>query len=120
MRGRDVHIVRNGSRGLLWLEPLVEVSTPQGRLAYGPVEAGGVGELIDAGLLDGTPNRLFLGKTEEISYLKCQTRFTFSRVGINDPLSVADYEASGGLSGLRRALEMTPQQIVERGDRFRP
>jgi formate dehydrogenase iron-sulfur subunit len=112
LRGRDVHIVRNGSRGLLWLEPLVEVSTPQGRLAYGPVEAGGVGELIDAGLLDGTPNRLFLGKTEEISYLKCQTRFTFSRVGINDPLSVADYEASGGLSGLRRALEMTPQQIV--------
>jgi formate dehydrogenase iron-sulfur subunit len=97
---------------MLWLEPLVEVSTPEGRVAYGPVEVGSVGELIDAGMLDGAPNRLFLGKTEEIGHLKRQTRFTFSRVGINDPLSMADYEATGGLAGLRRALEMTPQQIV--------
>ncbi|MGA3352361.1 MAG: NADH-quinone oxidoreductase subunit NuoF [Acidimicrobiales bacterium] len=111
-RGREVHLVRNGSRGMLWLEPLVEVSTPEGRVAYGPVEVGSVGELIDAGMLDGAPNRLFLGKTEEIGHLKRQTRFTFSRVGINDPLSMADYEATGGLAGLRRALEMTPQQIV--------
>jgi formate dehydrogenase iron-sulfur subunit len=111
-RQRDVRLVRNGSRGLFWLEPLVEVCTPEGRVAYGPVPAASVVELLEAGMLDGAPHQLLLGRTEEIPELRRQTRFTFSRVGVNDPLSVADYEASGGLLGLRRALEMTPQEIV--------
>jgi formate dehydrogenase iron-sulfur subunit len=63
-------------------------------------------------MLDGGPNRLWLGATEEIAHLKRQTRFTFARVGVIDPVSVADYEANGGLAGLRRALEMSPQEIV--------
>ena len=112
VRQRELRLVRNGSSGMFWLEPLVEVSTPEGRVAYGPVQARSVGELLDAGMLDGAPHRLCLGQTEEISHLKRQTRFTFARVGVNDPLSVADYEATGGLAGLRRALEMTPQEIV--------
>jgi formate dehydrogenase iron-sulfur subunit len=97
---------------MFWLEPLVEVATANGRVAYGPVEAKDVGELLDAGMLEGARHRLFLGETEEIAHLKRQTRFTFARVGVIDPLSVADYEANGGLAGLRRALEMTPQEIV--------
>jgi formate dehydrogenase iron-sulfur subunit len=111
-RQRDVRLVRNGSRGMFWLEPLVEVSTPEGRVAYGPVQAEEVGELLDAGMLEAAPHRLCLGRTEEIPHLRSQTRFTFSRVGVNDPLSMADYEATGGLSGLRRVLEMSPQEIV--------
>jgi formate dehydrogenase iron-sulfur subunit len=111
-RGHEVQLVRNGSRGMFWLEPLVEVATRAGRVAYGPVGAGDVGELLDAGMLDGGPNRLWLGATEEIAHLKRQTRFTFARVGVIDPVSVADYEANGGLAGLRRALEMSPQEIV--------
>ncbi len=112
LRGHEIQLVRNGSRGMFWLEPLVEVSTPDGRVAYGPVDSGSVGELLEAGLLEGAQNRLFLGKTEEIPFLKLQRRFTFSRVGVVDPLSVADFETNGGLTGLRRALEMTPQEIV--------
>ena len=111
-RGREVQVVRNGSRGMFWLEPLVEVATPSGRVAYGPVDEADVAELLDAGMLDGASNRLCLGKTEEIPHLRRQTRFTFARVGLNEPLSVTDYEATGGLAGLRRALEMTSQQIV--------
>ena len=30
-------VIRNGSRGLLFLEPLVEVETKDGRIAYGPI-----------------------------------------------------------------------------------
>jgi len=97
---------------MFWLEPLVEVSTSNGRVAYGPVDAGSVGDLIDAGMLDAAPHRLCLGPTEEISFLRRQTRLTFARVGITDPLSVEDYEANGGLVGLRRALEMMPEEIV--------
>src|SRR6188768_2824604 len=60
-RGRAVRIVRNGSRGLYWLEPLVEVVTPVGRIAYGPVHANQVPKLVEGGLLDGGPHELRLG-----------------------------------------------------------
>jgi len=111
-RGLEVQLVRNGSRGMLWLEPLVEVATHGGRVAYGPVAPRDVGDLLDAGMLHGRQHRLWLGTTEEIPHLKRQTRFTFARVGVIDPISVVDYEAAGGLAGLRRALEMSPQEIV--------
>jgi formate dehydrogenase iron-sulfur subunit len=98
---------------MFWLEPLVEVASSEGRVGYGPVGADDVSGLFEAGMLEGGSHRLCLGKTEEIPHLKNQTRFTFARVGINDPLSVADYEATGGLTGLRKALEMTPEEIVK-------
>ncbi|MCB1462686.1 MAG: NADH-quinone oxidoreductase subunit NuoF [Nitratireductor sp.] len=111
-RDLDVTLVRNGSRGMIWLEPLVEVETPQGRVAYGPVSAGEVASLFKSGFLDGSGHALFCGRTEEIPFLKKQTRLTFARCGVVDPLSLDDYEAHGGLAGLRRALEMTPENIV--------
>ncbi|GAB2489638.1 hypothetical protein GCM10027082_45800 [Comamonas humi] len=112
-RGQAVEIVRNGSRGLLWLEPLLEVETPAGRVAYGPVAAGDVPGLFDAGLLQGRPHALCHGPTEAIPYLARQERLTFARVGITDPLSLADYEAHGGWRGLRRAAAMAPADVVQ-------
>lgn len=112
-RQLDIELVRNGSRGLLWLEPLVEVCTPAGRIAYGPVGAADIPALLDAGLLDGAPHTLCHGLTEDIPYLKNQERLTFARVGITDPLSVADYMAHGGFVGLRQALTMLPTDIID-------
>jgi formate dehydrogenase iron-sulfur subunit len=112
-RGYRVEVVRNGSRGMFWLEPLVEVATPAGRIAYGPVAAPDVAGLFDAGLLEGAPHRLRLGPTEDIAYLKHQERLTFARVGITDPLSLTDYEQHGGWRGLRAALAMQGPEIVE-------
>ncbi|MCR4268574.1 NADH-quinone oxidoreductase subunit NuoF [Nitratireductor sp. ZSWI3] len=112
-RGLDVTIVRNGSRGLYWLEPMVEVETAEGRLAYGPVGPGDVAGLLDAGMAEGGAHALSLGNPEEIPYLAKQTRLTFARCGIIDPVSLADYEAHGGLRGLRNALARTPLEIVE-------
>jgi len=112
-RGVAVRLVRNGSRGLLWLEPLAEVATPAGRVAYGPVQPEDVPGLFDAGWLQGSPHALCHGPTEDIPYLKKQQRLTFARVGITDPLSIDDYVAHDGLQGLRRALCLTPQQIVD-------
>ena len=111
-RKLDVAIVRNGSRGLLWLEPLIEVETPEGRVAYGPVAAEDVPALLDAGVLDGKPHPLCHGLTEEIPYLKRQQRLTFARCGITDPLSLSDYQAHGGWRGLGRALAMAGDAIV--------
>jgi formate dehydrogenase iron-sulfur subunit len=92
----DIQIVRNGSRGALWLETLVEVELPTGRIAYGPVNLKDVQSLIDADFLHGGAHPLLLGKSDEIAWLASQDRVTFARVGIIDPLSLDDYRAHGG------------------------
>ncbi len=109
----DVRVVRNGSRGLLWLEPMIEVVTPAGRMAYGPVLPEDVAELVKAGLLRGAAHRLALGLTEELPYLKKQERLTCARLGVTDPLSLEDYAAHGGWRGLANALDRTGAQIVD-------
>ena len=112
-RKLDITIVRNGSRGMHWLEPLVEVETAEGRIAYGPVTPADVPALLDAGLLDGKAHPLCLGGTEDIPFLKNQTRLTFARCGVIDPVSLEDYKAHGGLRGLEKAIAMAPADIVK-------
>ena len=111
-RGIEIHLVRNGSRGLFWLEPLVEVALPAGRIGYGPVTAADVRALFDAGFLAGADHRLRLGAVAEIPYLKEQRRLTFVRCGVIDPLSPEDHLAHGGFAGLRRALAAGSEGIV--------
>ena len=111
--GLDVSVVRNGSRGMLWLEPLVEVETEAGRVGYANVSADQIPDLIAAGFLSGSSHDSCLGLVEELDFLKNQTRITFARVGVTDPLSLVDYEANGGLKGLRTAIAMTPAKIVD-------
>ncbi len=106
-RNREIRLIRNGSRGLYWLEPMIEVVTSQGRVAYGPVATEDIESLFAANFLDGGAHRLALGPTEEIPYLKKQERLTFARVGIIDPVSFDDYLAHGGYRGLERALAMS-------------
>ncbi|MBN9028114.1 MAG: formate dehydrogenase, partial [Rhizobiales bacterium] len=115
-------IVRNGSRGLYWLEPMVEVDTSEGRVAYGPVAAEDVPALVDA-MLAGEPHALRVGPTEEIPWLKRQTRLTFARCGVVDPLSLDDYRAYGGYRGLEQTLAIGPDatiaEVVQSGLRGR-
>ncbi len=110
--GEALEIVRSGSRGLYWLEPLVEVEVAGQRYAYGPVTAADVPGLFAADWLAGGGHALYLGPTEDIPYLKNQARLTFARMGRSDPLSLEDYIAHGGLKGLERALAMRPEDIV--------
>jgi len=112
-RGDDIKIVRNGSRGLLWLEPLVEVDVDGARIGYGPVQAGHVSELLDAGLLNGGDHHLRIGDVDQHPWMQRQDRLTFARVGLINPLDLGAYEQHGGLAGLRKALTMTPQAVVE-------
>ena len=112
-RGVVIEIVRNGSRGMHWLEPLVEVATAQGRVAYGPVETDDVAGLFDSDFLHGGEHALRQGITDELPWLKNQERLTFARVGITDPVSLGDYIAHDGYRGLRQALAMAPADIVQ-------
>ncbi len=112
-RGIDITLVRNGSRGAFWLEPLVEVVTDSGRLAFGPVSAGDVAGLFDAGFPARCEHPLALGNVDDIYWLSRQQRLTFARAGVIDPLSIEDYRANGGFAGLENALNMSPQAIVD-------
>jgi len=107
-----VHVVRNGSHGMLWLEPLVEVVTPSGRVAYGPVTVDDVPALLAAGMLSGAQHPLRIGSVQDQPWMQRQQRVTFARVGVVDPRDADDYVAHGGLVGLRRALAMKPADVV--------
>jgi formate dehydrogenase iron-sulfur subunit len=109
----EVELVRTGSRGLFWLEPMVEVVTSAGRIAYGPVTVADISSLLGAGMLVGGAHPLRLGRPEELPYLAKQTRLTFARCGIVDPLSLDDYRAHGGLKGIARAIEIGPAATIE-------
>jgi formate dehydrogenase iron-sulfur subunit len=111
-RGAQIQLIRNGSRGMLWREPLVEVEVAGTRMAYGPVQAEDVAGLFEAGFLAGKSHALGLGATAEIAYFKKQDRLTFARVGVTDPRSLSDYLAHDGYRGLTAALAMTPVDIV--------
>ena len=106
-RGLPVQIVRNGSRGMVWLEPLVEVEREGVRHAFGPAAPEDA-----AAILDGTGGKA-LGPTDELPWMRGQTRLTFARVGVIDPLSLADYEAHGGLAGLRHAIDIGAADVVD-------
>jgi formate dehydrogenase iron-sulfur subunit len=122
-RGVAIELVRNGSRGLLYLEPLVEVEAGGKRIGYANVEPHEVAALFDAGFVEGKPHARCVGVVDEIPYLAKQQRLTFARIGITDPLSTDDYVAHGGLEGLRNALTMTSaaacDALIESGLRGR-
>ena len=111
--GHDIELVRNGSRGLFWLEPMVEVVTDAGRVAYGPVEVEDIAGLFAASFQTGGAHALKQGLTDDIAYLRKQERLTFARMGLTDPLSLADYQAHDGYAGLRRALELPAAAVVQ-------
>lgn len=111
---QTINLIRNGSRGMFYLEPLLEVETEQGRVAYGPVSIGDVESLLAQGMLNGeSTHPLYLGLTENIPYLAKQQRLTFQRAGIIDPLSIEDYIKHQGFIGLSNALKLSAQGIVD-------
>jgi formate dehydrogenase iron-sulfur subunit len=112
-RSIDIQLIRNGSRGLFWVEPLIEVVTAQGRIAYGPMQVSDVASLFDANFIQGGTHPLFLGLTEELDYLKKQQRLTFARIGKTDPVSLEDYLNNDGYRGLSNALKQAPTDIVK-------
>jgi len=112
-RGLDFSIVRTGSRGLFWLEPLLEVETPEGQIGYGPLVAEDAASLFEAGFLVGGGHPKALGRINDIPYLAGQQRLVFARCGVTDPLSLDDYRRHHGLAGLARALTLGPEATVE-------
>ena len=108
-----VTVRRSGSRGMLWLEPLVEVETEHGRVGYAQVQAAEIPHLVTTGLLQGARTGHHLGVVDTHPWLTSQQRLTFARVGRHEPGDLAAYVGSGGFRGLERALSHSPHQTVQ-------
>lgn len=111
--GLAVELVRTSSRGLFWLEPLVEVETASGRIGFGPVSPADVPSLLEAIAQGGSDptHPLSQGEIEALPWLARQRRSLFRRAGRTRPLSFDDYRAEGGLTGLEAALALPPAAI---------
>ena len=112
-RGASVQLVRNGSWGACWLEPLVEVVQGESRIAYGNIEAGDVASLFDAGFLDGGNHAKRLGPINEIEFLATQERWTFWRCGLTESLSLDDFLAHQGFKALQKAWEIGADAVID-------
>ena len=113
LQAAGVEPVRNGSRGLFWLEPLLEVDTDNGRIGFGPVAKKDIPGILDALETDASSHHLYLGQVEEIEYLASQQRLTYARAGLGDPVCLDNYQSLNGFVGLSNALQMDGQQIVD-------
>lgn len=109
LQGRGETVVRTGSRGMLWLEPLVERADEPGgvRVGWSNVTADDVAKAE----LDPNADN-YLGVVADIDYLARQDRWVFDKVGVIDPLDPEDYLANGGTAGLRAALAKSPEEVV--------
>ena len=112
-RNARIEIVRNGSWGACWLEPMVEVLVGEQRIAYGNVAPEDVPGLFDAGFLEGGEHDKRLGPVSEIDYLISQDRWTFWRVGLTESLSLDDFLAHQGFKALQKAWETGPDAVIE-------
>jgi formate dehydrogenase iron-sulfur subunit len=112
-RQQNVEVIRTGSPGLYWLEPMIMIEHEGHRVGYGPVTDDDVPGLFDVNFLAGGQHELLLGQVEKIDFLKNQERLIFERTGFIDPLSLIDYESKSGFIGLRKALEISPKLIVD-------
>ena len=95
-------VQRVSSWGMHWLEPLVEIDG-QG---FGPACVDDV-----AAILDGSSDKT-IGAIAEHPFIAAQQRLTFARAGKTRPLSLDDYEASGGWAGLKRARVIGPEEVL--------
>lgn len=111
-RALQIDLQRTSSRGLYWLEPMLELESDKGRLGFGPLTRDDVPALLDALIADHAHPPQALGLVEDIPYLKSQQRLLFARAGITRPLSLDDYMAHQGFNGLAKAIGMDGGDVV--------
>lgn len=105
-------VVRTGSRGMHWLEPLAEIEEDGVRIGFGPLRPGDVASLLKAVRNSAVKSHAkHVGPIEDHPWIKAQTRLTFRRCGVIVPGDVGDYRNFGGFDGLKKALSMGSSAI---------
>ncbi|MFC1897293.1 NADH-ubiquinone oxidoreductase-F iron-sulfur binding region domain-containing protein [Chloroflexota bacterium] len=125
-RNIEAIITQVGCIGLCYAEPLVDIIKPnRPRICYGSVTPEIVTQLIEDYVINDNPRPdLALGtigegdiegipKLFELPMLKPQVRIALRNCGHIDPEDIKQYIANGGYSGLARALEMKPEEVID-------
>ena len=94
---------RNGSRGLAWAEPLLEIATVQSRLAFRNVGAADVCAILE----QGAAHPQCLGEVDQIDFLRTQPRTIFDRAGTAHPLELAKTTV------LDQCLRRDPKTLID-------
>tara|TARA_R110002049_G_scaffold29984_10_gene102264 strand:+ start:522 stop:2048 length:1527 start_codon:yes stop_codon:yes gene_type:complete len=110
---RGDELVRNGSRGAFWLEPLLEVEEGGERIGFGPLDEAALRELLALDHSQWRQHPRCIGAVEALPWFKAQTRLTFARAGFGDPLCLDTYRQQRGFEALGRALQMDAADIVD-------
>ena len=111
LRQSGRQVVTTGSRGMLWLEPMVEVERDGVRHGFGPLTAQDAADLAATDFPDSHAKAL--GPVEALPWMQAQSRLIFARCGLIDPLDPDMFEAEGGLNGLKAALTQPPETIID-------
>ena len=125
-RGLDFDVGVIGENGLCWLEPLVEVRKPGGStILYQNVTPENVEKLIEEALVqDGVCADLAFAvaagddvdgvqRLSDVDFWAIQERRLLARCGVIDPDNIDHYIATGGYSGLAKALEMSQEELIK-------
>ncbi len=113
LRNIDIKIVRTGSRGAAWLEPLIEVEKGNTRIAYGPITTKDISSLFDADFLNAGDHKLKIGDPMSLPWFQKQQALIFSRCGTQESLSISSYEQANGFQGLKKALALSSEEIID-------
>jgi NADH-quinone oxidoreductase subunit F len=119
-------VMQVGCIGLCYAEPLVDIiKPPRPRICYGNVEPEIVSRLVNDYIVNDEPcPDLALGTIGDkgvegipelfkLPVLQTQVRLVLRNCGFIDPENIDHYIATGGYSGLTRALEMKPEAVIE-------
>jgi len=119
-------IVPVGCVGMCFAEPLVEIATAGlPRVTYQRVTPEVLGEIVEAHLVRGEPPATHalgsagdatldgIPRMADLPVLRRQVRIALRNCGVIDPTNVDHYLARDGYAGLRRALAMPPDEVVE-------
>ncbi len=98
------------TRGLMWLEPLLEIEQTNKTMAFGNVEKDDIDDILK----NLQTSKKYLGNVEELPYLKNQHRVIFKNLGKNNPLSIDDYTKLGGFKSLKSVLNLSPQEVIDK------
>ena len=104
-------IIRNSSRGLHFLEILIEVEIDGARHGFGPISTNEIEDLIASNFAKSHPK--YLGIVDELKLIKSQNRLSFAKCGINDPLDFDGYLTLGGGKALEKAKAIGAQKTID-------
>ncbi|MFP4189733.1 MAG: NADH-ubiquinone oxidoreductase-F iron-sulfur binding region domain-containing protein [Candidatus Woesearchaeota archaeon] len=117
--GVECEIKETGCFGLCEAGPLVVVEPDETFYSHvKPSDAEDIisslrqGEIIER-LLYSPGDGSRIERMDEIDFYKYQTKYVLQRTGEIDPTDIKDFESKKGFEGLKKALSLSPDKIIE-------